>query len=72
MRINDVLNAEERVVFRYTLGPGRCSSLDLTCPESDDEIRNDRVFSLPTAVGDQHSPSTRLRKLRTDEIERHE
>ena len=65
IQVDNILNAEERVVLRDTLAARGRTSLDLADTEGDDEVSDESVLSLTTAVRDHDSPVVGLRKLGT-------
>ena len=57
IQVDNILNAEERVVLRDTLAARGRTSLDLADTERDDEVCNDRVLGLTAAVRDHDTPA---------------
>jgi hypothetical protein len=49
-----LLNAQQLVVLGQSLRPAWCSSLDLTCSESDHQVSNEVILCLSTAVAHHH------------------
>jgi hypothetical protein len=59
----NALDAEKRVVLRYTLRTRRGTSLDLTGSERDDKVGDDSVLRLAGAVRNHHTPAVGLGEL---------
>mmetsp|Transcript_33473 Transcript_33473/g.85607 ORF Transcript_33473/g.85607 Transcript_33473/m.85607 type:complete len:220 (+) Transcript_33473:535-1194(+) len=54
-----LLDAQELVVLGHALRAAWRASLDLACLQAHDEVGNEGVLSLATAVGDHHTPALR-------------
>lgn len=53
-----LLDTEDLVELGETLGTGRCTSLDLTGTETDDNVGNGDILGLTRSVGNHDTPAS--------------